>query len=408
MSAANSKNAPQTGSGTPQALAGVTVLEVSGAPGASFTASLLADFNATVYVCETLPKGSPIRALEPAVWWAIAARNKKSVAVDPNAPGADEVIKALLSKADVVVTDVAPSERKNNPWLRGVESLAKKPLLVDVVPSGADRPDVWPWSKRADMAAAVTGMMALTGENNSVPIQPEFPLAEYLGAAMAALRAVAELRRAKVTNTTAEELVVPLHLAVNRMIEWQVPIATAMGRPELRDGNTFPMNFSISNMFLTKDGHYIAVSAANDATAAKLLEMIGGPALRDDPRFSNTEARLKGLGEIYAILDKWMIARTSAEVQADAEKAGVVLGQIYDAKEAYEDRHLKERGNIVELRGADGKMVPMPGVIPRVAGWNFPIRHLGPALGADTADVLAACGLSSEKLGQLRKAGAIK
>ena len=234
---------------SPQALAGVTVLEIASAPGACFTASLLADFNATVYVCETLPNGSAMRALEPREWWAIAARNKKSVALDPKAAGADEAIKALLSLAHVIVTDVAPAERKNHPWLRAIDGLQRKPLIVDVLATGADRPDLWPWSKRADMAAALTGMMALTGEANSVPVQPEFPLAEYLSGALAALRTVAELRRAGVTHSQPQELVVPMHQAVNRMIEWQVPIATAMGRPELRDGNTFPMNFSISNMF---------------------------------------------------------------------------------------------------------------------------------------------------------------
>ncbi len=319
-----------------------------------------------------------------------------------------DAIKALLAAANVIVTDVAPGERKDHPWLRYVDGLERKPVLVDVVPTGADRPDLWPWSKRSDMAAAMTGMMALTGETNSVPVQPEFPLAEYLAGALAALRAVAELRRVGVTKSDAQELIVPLHQAVNRMIEWQVPIATAMGRPELRDGNTFPMNFSISNMFLTKDGKYIAVSAANDATAAKLLEMVGGPELRDDPRFANTEARLKGLHEIYARLDKWMGERTSAQVNETAEKAGVVLGQIYDADDIAKEKHLRERGNILEMRAADGSNVLMPGIIPSLAGWDVAIRHLGPALGADTAEALAACGLAADAVKGLRQAGAIK
>jgi crotonobetainyl-CoA:carnitine CoA-transferase CaiB-like acyl-CoA transferase len=401
-----SKHASNSQSG-PQALSGVTVLEIASAPGACFTASLLADFNASVYVCESLPDGSAMRALEPREWWAIAARNKKSVALDPAAAGADEAIRALLSMAQVIVTDIAPADRGKHPWLRAVDGLLRKPLLVDVIPTGADRPDLWPWSKRADMAAATTGMMALTGDAGSMPVQPEFPLAEYLSGALAALRAVAELRRAGVTHSRPEELVVPMHQAVNRMIEWQVPIATAMGRPELRDGNTFPMNFSISNMFLTGDGKYIAVSAANDASAAKLLEMIGGASLRDDPRFSTAQARLQGLHEIYAVLDQWIGARTCAEVNATAEKAGVVVGQIYDADDIARDAHLEARGNIIEARAAYGARVLMPGIIPRVAGWNVAVRHPGPALGADTVEALAACGLVAAAIDRLRRAGAI-
>lgn len=402
-----SANNPSNSHSGPQALCGVTVLEIASAPGACFTASLLADFNATVYVCESLPDGSAMRALEPQEWWAIAARNKKSVALDPHAAGADEAIRALLSMAQVIVTDIAPADRRKHPWLRAVDGLPRKPLLVDVIPAGADRPDLWPWSRRADMAAAATGMMALTGDADSMPVQPEFPLAEYLSGALAALRAVAELRRTGVTRSQPEELVVPMHQAVNRMIEWQVPIATAMGRPELRDGNTFPMNFSISNMFLAKDGKYIAVSAANDASAARLLEMIGGASLRDDPRFSTTQARLQGLHEIYSILEQWIGARTSAEVNETAEKAGVVLGLIHDADDIARDAHLKARSNIVETRAADGGKVLMPGIIPRVAGWKLEVRHLGPPLGADTVEALTACGLAAAAIERLRRAGAI-
>ncbi len=43
------------GRATREALAGLNVLEISSSPGASFAAALLADFNATVYVCESLP-----------------------------------------------------------------------------------------------------------------------------------------------------------------------------------------------------------------------------------------------------------------------------------------------------------------------------------------------------------------
>ena len=109
----NAANKNGLGAKAPQALAGVTVLEIASAPGACFAASLLADFNATVYVCETLPNGSAMRALEPCEWWAIAARNKKSVAVDPKVAGAEDAIKALsVRKASfdtVILSPGAPS-----------------------------------------------------------------------------------------------------------------------------------------------------------------------------------------------------------------------------------------------------------------------------------------------------------
>ena len=384
-----------------EALSGLVVLEICATPGASFAGSLLADFNATVCVCEMPPEGSLMRRRQPKEWWQVSARNKKSIAIDANAKGADAVIERLLSHADVVLTDVPPSERTAHPWLRRIGSLERRPLLVDVIATGADRPELWPWSRRSDLTAAITGMMALTGHANAAPVQPEFPLAEYLCGALAALRAVAELRRAGTRGGAPTDFVVPLHQAVFRMIEWQMPIATALGRPELRNGNAFPMNFSISNMHLTKDGSYVTASAANDATAKRLLEMLGGPELRDDPRFSTLQKSMKEFSEIYAIMDKWIGERTLSEVLEAATKHDVVLGAIYDAKAISGEEHLRARGNIVQPAKVDGEPLPMPGVVPKVQGWAAAVRSVGPSLGEHTREALEACAFTGEMIDQL-------
>jgi len=385
-----------------EALQGITVLELSGSPGACFTASLLADFNAEVIACEALPGGSPMRAREPAEWWQVIGRNKKSLAIDPGAPDAQQAIRALLSRADVVVTDVAPAGMGANPWLRELAGLAKKPMLVHVVPTGTDRPDLWPWSCNSELTAAVTGMMALTGMPDDTPIQPEFPLAEFLSAALAALRTVVELRRPAVGDVPRDVLV-PLHMAVQRMIEWQVPVATASGKPELRAGNEFPMNSAISNVHPTRDGGYIALSAGTDATAGSLLEMIGGVALRNDPRFVTQQGRLENSDAIYALLDAWMIEHTVDEVLSAAEKGGVTLGRVFNAAEIAADPQIQARGNIVRAPMADGKTIAMPGVVPRVVGWSASVKSAGPLLGAHTREVLLAAGIPEDAARRLAK-----
>ncbi len=386
-----------------EALQGITVLEIAGSPGACFTGSLLADFNAEVIACETLPGGSPMRAREPAEWWQVIGRNKKSVAIDPAAPDALAAMRALLARADVIVTDVAPAGMAGNPWLRELATTGKKPLLVHIVPAGADRPDLWPWSCGSEFTAAVTGMMALTGMPDDSPIQAEFPLAEFLSAALSALRTVAELRRAAVGGAPMDVLV-PLHMAVNRMIEWQVPVATAFDKPELRTGNEFPMNSAISNVHPTKDGGYIALSAGTDATAGSLLEMIGGPELRNDPRFITQAGRLANSNAIYALLDAWMIERTVDEVVAAADKGGVTLGRVFNAAEIAQDAQIKARGNVVRAPLDSGKSIAMPGIVPRVVGWSVAVKSAGPALGAHTSEVLLAAGLEAHAVQALSKA----
>ena len=82
------------------------------------------------------------------------------------------------------------------PWLRLLDGISPQPLVVDLFPTGADRPDLWPWSIAPELTGAVTGMAALTGYEFGPPVQPEMPLAEYLAGALAAAGAMAELRKA--------------------------------------------------------------------------------------------------------------------------------------------------------------------------------------------------------------------
>lgn len=289
----------------------------------------------------------------------------------------------------MIVTDVAPGQRAGHPWLRHVAALPRKPLMVDLFATGADLPHLWPWSSRADMTAAATGQMALTGHAGAEPLQPEVPLAEYLGGALGALRAVAELRRGA-QGHGARDVALPLHVAMQRMIEWQVPMATAMGKAEHRRGNPYPLGFSVSNMHLARDGKYVAVSAASEATAGRLLEMIGGRALREDPRFATLEGRRRNIAQLFRLLDDWIGARDLEQVLTEAAAHDVVMGAIHDAQDILQDEHMRSRGNVVHGTGAYARPLPMPGVVPRVTGWRAPVPSAGPALGAHTAEALHA------------------
>src|SRR5689334_3702267 len=147
--------------GAGQDLAGLTIVDVSGGPAASFAGSLFADFGAHVVVVEP-PGGSPLRRLGPAavraVWWKIAARNKCSLALDiAEAKGAG-VAARLLAHADIVLRDddTLPA------WLDAVRKAAHV-LDVHLHAPGADRPDLWSGSIDPRFAAAATGAMALTG-----------------------------------------------------------------------------------------------------------------------------------------------------------------------------------------------------------------------------------------------------
>jgi crotonobetainyl-CoA:carnitine CoA-transferase CaiB-like acyl-CoA transferase len=384
-------------------LAALTVLELSGTPGPAFAAALLADLGARVIVCEP-PDGSALRRLGPEavrrVWWPIAARNKLSLAVDAAHPGAAPVLDRLVGAARMMLRDDEAA-----PWRAAAARVPQPPQDVHLFPTGTDRPDLWPWSTAPELSGAASGMMALTGEGDGPPVLPEMPLAEHATGMLAAAGALFEQRAAALEGRATAPLGFALHEGLMRMIEWQLPVAAAQGRAELRCGNRFPMNANIGNVFRTRDGGLLTVSAATNAVAERMLRMTGGEALAADPRFRTQADRRAHMDEIEARIAAWMARHDMAEALALVQANDVVVGPILDAGELMADPHVAAREGFVEVALPDGGSLPMPGVMPR--GLGGAVRHAGPAPGADSDVVLGSLGFAADAIAALREKGVI-
>ena len=379
----------------------IAVLEISQSAAAGFASSLLADFGACVYIAERPPHGTSLRDLGPkelgSDWWDIVGRNKRSLAIDPAHRDAAPVMTRLLSRLDLVITDVGKPAWASDPWLRLLGGISPQPLVVDLFPTGADRRDLWPWSVAPELTGAVTGMLALTGYESGPPVQPEMPLAEYLAGMLAAAGALAELRKARLARTQPVHLPVATHEAVQRAIEWQLPVATVLGHAEPRIGNRFPLNAGVSNMHRTKDGRHVALSAATQVVASRLLTMIGGEHLDGDERFASPMARSSNMNALYQIIDEWVAARTADEVFAAAQEADVVIGPIYSVDDILADAQIAARDNVVQSE----RQVPMPAVLPSISNVVPGVPAAAPLIGQHSAEALRFAGYSETEIERL-------
>jgi len=380
-------------------LSGLTVIDVSGTPGPSFAGSLLADFGAFVVVVEP-PGGSPLRKLGPPdvqdVWWPIAARNKFSLALDAAKPAAAPVVASLLAQADLILRDdAAPAWRSD----RAVD--------VHIYAPGADRPGLWQGSTDPRFATAATGAMALTGDKDAPPYQAEFPLADYCAGMLAAASALMELRASRAEARAPLPISIGLHEALLRMNEWQLVFATGRGFAEQRNGNRFPLNVNIGNIFRARDNKLITLSAATAPVASRLLALIGGEALRDDPRFSTPAARRDNMDALELVIGDWIARHDAADVLRMGREADVVIGPIMDADDIAAHPQVEALGSIMHVPLPDGASLAMPGIFPRIDGVTAGIRHTGGAAGAHSELVLARLGLAPAEIGALRQSGAV-
>ncbi len=388
------------------ALRGLLALEMTATPAAAFAAAMAGDFGASVIVCEP-PGGSALRRLgSPSVrevWWPVIARNKLSLGLDASHPEAGPVLARIAGRADILFRDDDALAGKAAPEL----ARAGHMLDVRLYAPGSDRPDLWPWSSAPEFAAAATGMMALTGEPDGPPTQPEIPLADYTAGMMALMLAMAELRAARSEGRPPKAVDLGLHEALHRMNEWHIVVATGLGRAEMRNGNRFPMNANIGNIFRTRDGKLLTVSAATPSVADRLLNMIGGPALRDDPRFSTPAARRANMDALDAVVAEWLSGHDMEEAMRLVRENDVVVGPISDAGDLAAHPHLVARGDIARIPDGTGSDIGMPSALPFMSPGAGEVRHAGPAAGADTGRVMAMLGFSEAEVSDLRRAKVI-
>ena len=94
-------------------LAGVRVIELGQLLAGPFTSTRLADFGAEVIKIESPGSGDPMRRWGNShegrcLWWPVLARNKKSVTANLRDPKGQDLVRRLISEADVLVENFKP------------------------------------------------------------------------------------------------------------------------------------------------------------------------------------------------------------------------------------------------------------------------------------------------------------
>ena len=97
----------------PGPLAGVRVIELGQLIAGPFCGKTLGDFGAEVIKIEPPGKGDPLRKWRMlkdgnSVWWEVQSRNKQSVTLDLTQREGQDILRALVKEADVLIENVRP------------------------------------------------------------------------------------------------------------------------------------------------------------------------------------------------------------------------------------------------------------------------------------------------------------
>lgn len=372
---------PEQSSAHPKPLAGVKVLEFGHFAAGPFAGLLLADWGADVVKVEPLD-GEGLRNWPPFVGgegdkayslnFASVNRNKRSITADFKNPDDLARIKALCSKADIIIENFRPGVL---PRLGlGYDDLARtNAKLVYCSVSGYGQ--VGPFSGKGafDVAIqAISGIMSVTGETDGPPAKCGVPLADFCTAVFAALSSVIALRQAEKTgqgsNVDCSMLSCMLAISALQTSEfWGTDI------PPMRLGSGHPRNAPYEG-FMASD-KWLVVAAGNDGLWRKLCKVMGQDALTGDPRFATQPARAKNRVLLAETLAPVFKTRTAAEWLDLLEKEGVPCAPIYDYREALNNEHIDAIGLVREMALPGGGSTFTVANPIRMTGYEFEITQ---------------------------------
>lgn len=394
-------------------LSGLKVVEFGQLLAGPYVGTLLGDFGAEVVKVEAPGDGDAMRLWgrlrhnDHSMWWAVLARNKRSVTLDLRVQAGQEVAARLCEEADVVLENFRPGTMER--WGLGPEDVhARNPGAVYARVTGygqtgryRDRPGF------ASASEAIGGMRYINGHPGEAPPRTGLSLGDTLAAKSAFEGILLALYARDARGATGQVVDASITDACFAMLESTLPEYELTGTVREPTGSRLP-KIAPSNVYESSDGQWVVIAANHDTLWRRLATLMGHEELGEDPRFADHTARGEHEDELDELIGAFAAQHTAAELDRIVNEAGVVCAPVYSAKDIYEDPYFRERDLLVEHTDeVHGEML-VPGVVPRLTGTPGSIRSGARwTVGADTDAVLGELGIDEAARRALRDDGAI-
>ncbi|MDA1116985.1 MAG: CoA transferase [Proteobacteria bacterium] len=390
-------------------LAGVKVLELAQIMAGPTCGMLLADLGADVIKVERIPGGDDTRSMDrPSVNGESAAfmamnRNKRGIALNLKLPAAQEALKRMVAKADVITENY----RKGTLEKLGVgyEALKKiNPALIYCSISGYGRTGPYADKGGYDLIAqGMSGLMATTGEPGRPPVKVGSPVCDINGGMLAALGVVsAYVHRLK--TGVGQMVDTSLFEAGIQQTYWHAATFFATGESLGPSGSAHILSAPYQ-AFKAQDG-WLTLGGANQANWQRLARVLGAPEWIEDPRFLTNTHRMQHLDALVALMNEKLATKTVAEWIALLEPAGVPCGPINSIAQVLEDPHALARDMVVELDHPKAGRTRAIGLPIKLSVTPGKVARPAPLFGQHTREVLAEFEFSKKEIEALIQSGA--
>lgn len=401
---------------SPQALAGIGIVEFGGYAAGPHIGKTLANFGATVIHVESVarPDGfrmeyPPFKDGRPGVnsggCFSYFNDSKLGVTLDLKNPQGLALARRLCRWSDIVIENMRPGviERLGlgfDALKTGHSSL----IMLSTCNMGRTGP-------RADtpgfgsQLTALSGICGLTGERSGPPTLLYGPYIDFIASTLGAAAVLAALERRRRTGSGAyidvSQYEAGLMFVAGPLLECQLT-----GRVAERVGNEDP-DAAPHGVYRCAGEGWIALSCWSNEEFAALARAVGRPEWLRDGRYATLAGRRNAAAAIDAGIGAWTRERDARAAAEALQRAGVHAHPVNTMADLYTDPQLAARGQWQRQPHAVIGNQAYCAPAFRLSETPGEVKSAAPLLGADNDRVFRGIlGLADAEYAAMREAGA--
>ncbi len=411
---------------SPSALDGIRVIDMSRVFAAPVGAQILGDLGADVIKIERPVVGDDGRGYGTAwikgkdgldtrqsSFFTVSNRNKRSITVNHSKPEGQEILRALLKDADVLIENYKVGDLKR--YGLDYDSLkAINPRLIYCSVTGYGQTGPMASKPGYDgLFQATGGMMAVTGisdgQPGAGPLKAGPSLVDFITGHNTALAILAALMH---RHKTGEGQYIDIAL-----LDTSVAMVSHIMQDYLISGEASPRLGNGGNgggpadLIYASDG-IIYLTAGTDEHYRRLTVLMKQPELNDDPRFNSNFKRGKtNRAELIEIINAWSSNYSAAQLLDMFDEVGIPAAKYNSLPEVWEEpqvQHRCLRATTPHPHAEAGSVDLIASPLAQMSASPAAIRRPPPLLGEHTDDILRdLCGYDDARIARLKEQGII-
>jgi len=374
-----------------------------------FATQILCDLGATIWKVERPDGGDDARQMSPVVggqsaYFTAINLSKKSIALNLKAEGGKEVLRLLVSKADVIIENfrTGVADRLGLSW-KAVSLANPRAIFVSISGYGQSGAD----SSRAGYDAllqARTGLMAVTGRRGEAPVRIGVSIIDMSSGMWAALAVVTALYERERTGK-GQRIQTSLFETGVAYLAYHLAYKQLTGEIPAPQGADH-LAFSPYSAYATGAKGFVFIGVSNDRQFEKLSEALGHKEWTTLQQFKSNSERVKNKAFLRKEIEAVLESKPAEYWEAYLAGLDVAVSRLQGVDDVLKDPQAEALAVFRRVAGPHGREILLPRLPLNLQDHPRSARkERTPRLGENTDEILSCLGYNDAEIRELVASG---